>query len=77
MAPDASDSDDDSDDEHWRRRNEDPMTKTIMEGEEHEFILGYDDEAEEEDVELTRAHDEIRSTIELHVVESDGSTASA
>jgi len=66
----ASDSDDDSDDEHWRRKNEDPMTKTIMEGDEHGFILAYDEVEEEEDVELTRAHDEICSTMEMHVVDS-------
>ncbi|KAH8117099.1 hypothetical protein DFH11DRAFT_1579235 [Phellopilus nigrolimitatus] len=66
-------------DGQWRRRkDEDPMTKTIMESSDDEhgieqFVLAYDTVlGDEEDLELARVHDEIRTTVEVHVTRSAG-----
>ena len=85
-------SDDDVEGPWSRRRNEDPMTKTIMEASEEEagiaiprYILSYDavlgrDElggefTDDEDdgtggTALSRAHSDIHTTVEVHVVKS-------
>ncbi|THH08327.1 hypothetical protein EW145_g2780 [Phellinidium pouzarii] len=73
--PDDDDSEDDTDGTWRRRKNEDPMTKTIMENSDDghggdSFVVAYDVVLEEEDLELARVHDEIRTTVEVHVVKA-------
>ena len=74
-------SDDDSDDEvdgPWtRRRDEDPMTKTIVEGSDDgldNFVLAYDTmpacEEEEEEFVNARVDEEMRTTVEVHLVKA-------
>lgn len=91
--PEIEESSDDEVEGPWsRRKNEDPMTKTIMEGSEEEaaiaiprYILSYDavlgrdelggDFIDDEDdsaggTALSRAHNDIHTTVEVHVVRS-------
>ncbi|KAI5117312.1 hypothetical protein M0805_005540 [Coniferiporia weirii] len=68
-----ADSEDDTEGAWRRRKDEDPMTKTIMEGSDDghgtgQFVVTYDAALEEEDLELARVHDEIRTTVEVHIV---------
>ncbi|EJD02183.1 uncharacterized protein FOMMEDRAFT_20966 [Fomitiporia mediterranea MF3/22] len=73
-------SEDDSIDGPWRRkRDEDPMTKTIVEGSDdghglEQFVLAYDTfpvcEEEEEDHANARVDEEYRATVEVHLVKA-------
>lgn len=75
----GDDTEEDGDGPWRRRRDEDPMTKTIVEGSDdsHEFeqfVLAYDaipaTEEEEEDHTQARVDDETRNTLEIHLVKA-------
>lgn len=71
------DSEDDADGPWRKRRDEDPMTKTIREGSDdghgiEQFVLAYETipscEEEEEEHANARADEEMRTTVEVHLV---------
>ncbi|KAL5490015.1 hypothetical protein ACEPAI_4848 [Sanghuangporus weigelae] len=71
----GDDSEDEIDGPWTRRRDEDPMTKTIMEGSDdglENFVLAYDTipacEEEEEEFANAQADEEMRTTVEVHLV---------